>query len=104
VGGEAGKKNADALVEFGCSVVVREDGGKGPEAREVLCRQAVQAQAEECFVFFRIHDELLKFVEDVAVEEPVVGAVDMQCVLGCESCVDQQGQDLLERPQGAQRP
>ena len=44
----------------------------------------------------------LELVEDVPIEEPVVGAVDMQCVLGRESCVDQQGKDLLEWPQGAQ--
>jgi hypothetical protein len=54
----------------------------------------VQAQAKEGFVFFRIHNELLEFVEDVAVE-PVVGPMYVQCVLGRESCVDEQGQDLL---------
>lgn len=60
----------------------------------------MQAEAEQGFVFFGVHGEFLQFFEDVAVEEAVVGPLDVQGIFGAESAVGQQGQDLFqpERP------
>src|SRR3954449_8786437 len=79
-GGESGEQDGDSLVQFGYAVVVGKDRGQGAEAGKVLRRQPVQAQAEKGFIFVRVHDELLQFVEDVAAQVPVVGAVDMEGV------------------------
>ena len=78
MGCKAGEKDAESLVKFGGAVVIGEDGAQCPEVGEVFGWQAVQAKAQDGFVFFRVHDVFLEFVQDVAVEESVVGAVDVQ--------------------------
>ena len=60
--------------------------------------------AEECFVFFGVHAVLWEFVEDGSVEESVRRCGRRAVRPRRESCFGQQGQELLEWPQGAQQP
>lgn len=64
----------------------------------------MQAQAKEGFIFFRVNSEFLQFVEDVAVEETLVGAVDVKGAAGGEARVDLHRKDLFQGPKGAKGP
>jgi hypothetical protein len=61
----------------------------------------VQAQSQQVVGLVRVIDEFLQLVEDMAVQEPEQGPVDVQGVGAAEPGVSEQGEDVLKRAQGA---
>src|SRR4029077_13146795 len=98
---EAGEEDVEAALEFGGAVVRGQDGGEAAQQGEFADRQPVQAQPQQVVGLVRVLDEFLEFVEDVAVQESEQGPVDVQSVGSAEPGAGEQGQDVLERAQGA---
>jgi hypothetical protein len=61
----------------------------------------VQAQPQQVVGLVGVVDEFLQFVQDVTVQEPEQGPVDVQGVGSAEAGPGEQGQDVFERAQGA---
>ena len=59
-----------------------------PEISEVS-KNIIIEETKQGLVFLRIHNEFLELVEDMPVQEAVVGPVDMQRIRGFEPGVDQ---------------
>lgn len=100
--GEAGEEDAQSLVQLKVAVILSEDGSQGAQVWEVFCRQPVESEAEDGFVFVRVHNVFLQFVPNVPVEESLVRPVDVEGVGGGKTGVYEQCQDLFEGPDGAQ--
>ena len=92
------------MFEFGGSVVRGEVVGQTAEDGEFADRQPVQAETEQVVGLLGVLDQFLQLVEDVAVEEPEKGTVDVQGISSAESGVRQQGENVLEGAQGATGP
>lgn len=69
MGSQAGDEDVEASFEFGGSVIACEDGGEAAEEGELSDRESMQAEAEQGVGLVRVVDQLLEFVEDVAVQE-----------------------------------
>ena len=61
----------------------------------------MQAQPKQVIGLIRVLDEFLQLVQDVAVQESEQGPVDVQGIGSAESGAGEQGQDVLERAEGA---
>ena len=61
----------------------------------------MQAEPQQVVGFLGAVDEFLELVEDVAVQEPEQGPVDVQGVGSAEPGAGEQGQDVFQGPQGA---
>src|SRR5512133_1104224 len=103
-GCQSGEQDVEAAFEFGGAVVGGQDGGEAAQDGKFTDRQPVQAQAQQGVGFLGPFDDLLQLVEDVAVQEPEQGPVDVQGVRPSEAGAGEQFQDLLQWPQGAQWP
>jgi hypothetical protein len=99
--GQPGQEDIEAAFEFGGAVIGRQDGGEAAEQGEFADRQPVQAQPQQVVGLVRVVDEFLQFVEDMAVQEPEQGPVDVQGVGAAEPGASEQGEDVFEGAQGA---
>ena len=102
-GGEAGEQDVEAAFEFGGAVVGGQDGGEAAEEGEFADRQPVQAEPEQVVGLLGADGEFLEFVQDVAVQEPEQGPVDVQGVGSAEPGPGEQGQDGFQGAQRAER-
>jgi hypothetical protein len=102
-GGEPGEQDVQAAFEFGGAVVAGQDGGEAAEQGEVGDRQPVQAEPQQVVGLVGVDGEFLEFVQDVAVQEPEQGPVDVQGAGSAEPGPGEQGQDVLQGAQGAGR-
>ena len=100
-GGEPGEEDVEAAFEFGGAVVGGQGGGEAAQQGEFADRQPVQAEPQQVVGLVGVLDEFLQLVQDVAVQEPEQGPVDVQGVGPAEPGPGEQGQDVLERAQGA---
>ena len=80
---------------FGGAVVGGQDGGQAAEQGEVVGRQPVQAEPEQGVGLVGADGEFLELVQDVAMQEPEHGPVDVQGVGPAEPGPGEQGQDGL---------
>lgn len=103
-GGQSGKQNVEAAVEFGQAVVGGPGRGEVADVREFADRQPVQPEPHHVVGFLGAFDDLLQFGEHVAVEESEQCAVYVQCVGPGEAASGQQGEDLFEVAQDARWP
>ena len=92
-GHQAGEEDVEAALELGGAVVGGQDGGEGAEQGELEDRQPVQAQPEQVVGLVGVVDEFLELVEDVAVQEPEQGPVDVQGVGGAEPGAGEEGEE-----------
>src|SRR6185312_3263827 len=99
--GQAGEEDVEAALELGGAVVGGQGGGKAAQQGEFADRQPVQAQPQQVVGLVWVLDEFLQLVQDVAVQESEQGPVDVQGVGSAEPGACEQGQDVLERAQGA---
>ena len=102
-GGQARQQDVEATFEFGGAVVAGQDGGQAAEQREFADRQPVQAEPQQIIGLVGVLDEFLELVQDVAVQEPEQGPVDVQGTGSAEPGSGEQGQDVLQGAQGAGR-
>ena len=96
-GRQPGEEDVEAALELGGAVVGGQDGGEAAEQRELADWQPVQAQPEQVVGLVGVIDEFLELVEDVAVQEPEQGPVDVQGVGRAEPGAGEQGEDVLQR-------
>ena len=94
-GGEPGEQDVETAFEFGGAVVAGQGRGQAAEQGEFADRQPVQAEPEQVVGLVGVLDEFLEFVQDVAVQEPEQGPVDVQGVGSAEPGPGEQGQDVL---------
>ena len=99
-GGEPGEQDVEAAFELGGAVVGGQDGGQPAEQGEFADRQPVQAQPQQVVGLVRVDGEFLQLVQDVAVQEPEQGPVDVQGVGSAEPGAGEQDQDVLQGAQG----
>ena len=99
--GQASEEDVEAALELGGAVVGGQGGGEAAQQGEFADRQPVQAQPQQVVGLVRVLDEFLQLVQDVAVQESEQGPVDVQGVGSAEPGAGEQGQDVLERAQGA---
>ena len=99
--GQAGEEDVEAALELGGAVVGGQGGGEAAQQGKFADRQPVQAQPQQVVGLVRVLDEFLQLVQDVAVQESEQGPVDVQGVGSAEPGACEQGQDVLERAQGA---
>jgi hypothetical protein len=102
-GGQSGEQDVETAFELGGAVVGGQDGGQAAEQREVADRQPVQAEPQQVVGLVGVVDEFLELVQDVAVQEPEQGPVDVQGVGSAEPGPGEQGQDVLQGAQGPGR-
>ena len=77
-GGQPGEQDVEAAFEFGGAVVGGQGGGEAAEQGEFADRQQVQAEPQQVVGLVGVLDEFLELVQDVAVQEPEQGQVDVQ--------------------------
>ncbi len=102
-GGQPGEQDVEAAFELGGAVVGGQDGGEAAEQGEFADRQPVQAEPQQVVGLVGVVDEFLELVQDVAVQEPEQGSVDVQRVGSAEPGLAEQGQDVFQGAQGAGR-
>src|SRR3984885_1989258 len=83
-GGQPGEQDVEAAFEFGGAVVAGQDGGQAAEQGEVADGQPVQAEPQQVVGLVGVDGEFLELVQDVAVQEPEQGPVDVQGVGAAE--------------------